>query len=215
MVHSPSFNLIETRSPPRNNWQFHISQIVIITFASSDLHLTKMLLSLLTLFLSFFASSILAQSTLIPSSLPQCGQTCPLLITAQNGCVPPAAPVTNSAIYQSCFCLSDFLKPLHAGGSTTVCPACSTQDIGTIENWFQKLCASPNQGSTNQAPPTDQTPPDQTPPDQTPPDQQPPDAQPATPNGSGSTAKGAPISENPPPDNRGWSVSRRLIVVGC
>ena len=168
-----------------------------------------MLFPLLALFLSFYACSTLAQK-LIPNTLPQCGQECPLLITAQNNCVPPAAPVTNSGIYQSCFCLSDFLKPLHAGGSTTVCPACSPQDIGTIEKWYQTSCASPNQGSTNQAP-TGQTPPDQTPPDQTPPDQEPPDAQPAAPNNGENTAKGAPISKTPPPDNRGWSVPRRLM----
>lgn len=158
-----------------------------------------MLFSLLTLFLSFYACSTLAQK-LISNTLPQCGQDCPLLITAQNNCMPPLAPTTNFGIYQSCFCLSDFLKPLHAGGSTTVCPACSQQDIGTVEKWYQTLCPSPNQGSTNQAPTG-----------QTPPDQQPPDAQPAAPTNGESKAKGAPISENPPPDNRGWSVPRRLM----
>ena len=169
-----------------------------------------MLFSLLTLVLGFSISSTLAQTTLIPNSLPKCGQECPLLVTAQNNCVPPAAPVTNPTIYQSCFCLSDFLKPLYAGGSTTVCPACPQQDMGTIENWYQTLCASPNQTPPNQTPP-DQTPPDQTPPDQIPPDQAPPDAQPAAPTDAENTAKGAPISQNPPPDNKGWSVSRRLM----
>lgn len=169
----------------------------------------KMSLSLLTLVLSISISSTRGQ-TLIANSLPACGQQCPTLLTAQAGCVPPAAPVTSPNIYQSCFCLSDFLKPLHTGGSTTVCPACSPQDMGTIENWYQTLCASPNQGSPNQAPP-DETPPDQTPPDQTPPDQAPPDTQTAAANDAADDSTGAPISSKPPPDNKGWSVSPRFM----
>lgn len=161
-----------------------------------------MLLSLSTLALSFFVSSTLAQ-LLIANTLPTCGQQCPILLQAQAGCVPPAAPVTNPNIYQSCFCQSDFLKPLYVAGSTTVCPACSPQDMGTIENWYQTLCV---------------------PPDQAPPDQGPPDAQPAAPSSTSTAAKAAAptsanankgsatISERPPPDNRGWFVSHRLIV---
>lgn len=165
-----------------------------------------MLISLATLVLSFSLSSTLAQ-VLISTSIPACGQQCAILLQAQAGCVPPAAPVTNPNIYQSCFCQSTFLTPLFVGGSTTICPACSPEEMGTIENWYQTLCAPPDQGSPNQAPP----------------DQAPPDAQPAAPSSTSTAAKaaaptvasnaakgGATISEKPPPDNRGWSVSYRL-----
>ena len=86
--------------------------------------------------------------TLISPTLPSCGQQCPVLLQAQGGCVPPAAPVTNQGIYQSCFCQSAFLQPLH-GGPTPLCPTCSTQDMATVQTWFQGLC---KQGAPVQQP---------------------------------------------------------------
>ena len=166
--------------------------------------LNKMFHSLLTLVLSFSVSSTLAQ-VLIPNTLPNCGQQCPTLITAQAGCVPPAAPNTSPDVYQSCFCLSDFLKPLKIAGSN-ICPTCSQEDMATIEKWFQTTCATPDQAPPNQGPP------DQAPPVQAPPDQAPPAAQPAAPTSAANSNKGgATISEKPPPNNKGWSVCDRLM----
>lgn len=151
-----------------------------------------MLLSLPTLILSFSVSGTLAQ-VLISNALPTCGQQCAILLQAQAACVPPAAPVTDQNIYQSCFCQSAFLTPLITGGSTYICPGCSPAEIGTIETWYQKSCAAPNQG------PQDQVPPDQAPPDQVPPKEQP-------------AAPQAPtiIGDKPPPSNKGWLVSCSL-----
>jgi hypothetical protein len=151
-----------------------------------------MFYSLLTLGLSFLVSRSLAQA-LISNSLPACGQQCPTLLQAQGGCVPPAAPVTNPNIYQSCFCQSAFLTPLFTG-ATSLCPACSPAEMGTIESWFQESCAVPNQG--------------------------PPEEQPAAPSTTSTSSKGAvptrganaaqggaTISDRPPPNNKGWSVN--------
>lgn len=80
-----------------------------------------------------------APTTLIAQNLPACAQTCPILLQAQGGCVPPAAAVTNQGQYQSCFCQSAFLTPLYQPTST-LCPVCSTQDMATIQTWFQGLC---------------------------------------------------------------------------
>ena len=82
---------------------------------------------------------VTSAQTVIANTLPTCGQQCPILLQAQGGCVPPAAPVTNQGIYQSCFCQSTFLQPLY-GGPTPLCPSCSTGDMATVQNWFQGLC---------------------------------------------------------------------------
>lgn len=156
-----------------------------------------MLLSLPTLVLSFSVSGSLAQ-VLISNLLPACGQQCAILLQAQAACLPPAAPVTDQKIYSSCFCQSAFLTPLITGGSAEICPACSTAEIGTIENWYQASCAAPNQG-----------PPNQVPPDQEPPAEQP--AAPAAPIGGGNSGQGgAIISDKLPPNNNGWLVSYSL-----
>lgn len=92
--------------------------------------------------------------TLISPTLPACAQQCPVLIQAQGGCVPPAAPVTNQGIYQSCFCQSAFLQPLY-GGPTPLCPSCPPADMTTIQNWFQGQCkAGAPQGGQQPAPTT-------------------------------------------------------------
>lgn len=95
--------------------------------------------------------------TLISSTLPACAQQCPVLIQAQGGCVPPAAPVTNQGIYQSCFCQSTFLQPLY-GGPTPLCPSCPPADMTTIQNWFQGLCKPGAPQGGQQPAPTTTTP---------------------------------------------------------
>lgn len=107
--------------------------------ASTTSHSTTF--PLLTIAIALFALLLdvtLAQ-TLISQTLPACGQQCPVFLQAQGGCIPPAAPVTNQGIYQSCFCQSTFLQPLY-GGPTPLCPTCSTADMATVQNWFQGLC---------------------------------------------------------------------------
>jgi len=95
--------------------------------------------------------------TLISSTLPACAQQCPVLIQAQGGCVPPAAPVTNQGIYQSCFCQSTFLQPLY-GVPTPLCPSCPPADMTTIQNWFQGLCKPGAPQGGQQPAPTTTTP---------------------------------------------------------
>ncbi len=149
--------------------------------------------------LGFFIFSALAQ-VLISDSLPACGQQCPVLLQAQAGCVPPAAPVTNQNIYQSCFCQSTFLVPLLAGGTSTLCTACSPAEMGTIQTWYQGSCAAPNQ------PPPEEQP--------APPPQTTTTSKAAAPTRAQNPAQeGATISDRPPPNNRGWYVSPSFTVL--
>jgi hypothetical protein len=59
---------------------------------------------------------------------PSCADAYQIPSTAELICVPPAAPVTNSAIYLDCFCRSDFLKSFHSSGA--IChQVCGDGDI--------------------------------------------------------------------------------------
>ena len=94
-----------------------------------------------------------AQQQLIPSNLPPCAQQCANLFQAQTGCVPPAAPVTNTGTYTSCFCQSTFTAQLKAGSAPQFCPTCSPGDMTTIQSWFTNLCnAGGSNGQVTQAP---------------------------------------------------------------
>lgn len=139
--------------------------------------------------------SLTAAQTIIPPTIPICAQTCPILLDAQRGCVPPAAPVQDQRTYQSCFCLSALLTQLPSS-PFAVCPSCSSGDQGLLQSWFSDLC---KQGSpvtsvsaptpttflvsstTARAVPT------------------------TTPNNA--AAGGSTISTRPPPDNRSWWVT--------
>ena len=81
------------------------------------------------------------QPTLLPATLPACAQTCPVVIQAQTGCVPPAAPVTDAATYQSCFCQSGYLAPLRASSANICAPQCADGDFATISTWYKGFCA--------------------------------------------------------------------------
>lgn len=76
------------------------------------------------------------------NELPSCAETCPILLTAQTGCVPPAAPVTNVQTYKSCFCQSGYLSTL-ATDATTICDTvCTSQtDRTEIQSWYASYCA--------------------------------------------------------------------------
>ena len=80
------------------------------------------------------------QPTLLPTTLPACAQTCPVIIQAQAGCVPPAAPVTDAATYQSCFCQSGYLAPLKASSANICAPQCVDGDFATISTWYKGFC---------------------------------------------------------------------------
>lgn len=55
-----------------------------------------------------------------------------------------ADPAIFNRTYTSCFCQSSYLAPLKAGSGTSVCPTCSTADMGTTQQWYNGLCAAPN-----------------------------------------------------------------------
>lgn len=80
------------------------------------------------------------QTTILPTTLPACAAQCPTLLQAQTGCVPPAAPVTNAANYQSCFCQSGYLSSLYASAASNLCTSCSAGDMSAIQAWYKSFC---------------------------------------------------------------------------
>lgn len=89
------------------------------------------------------ATSTAAQQLLVygDTALPTCAQQCTVLQSAQTGCIPPAAPVTNAATYESCFCQSGYLTTLKAAGSTLCSDVCDAADVAKISSWYQSNCA--------------------------------------------------------------------------
>lgn len=133
--------------------------------------------------------------TIIPPTIPVCAQTCTILLDAQRGCVPPAAPVTSQEIYQSCFCLSALLTQLPSSPSV-ICPACSSVDQGLLQSWFSDLCkpGAPVNSVPAPAPTTvlvSSTTAGAAP----------------TATSNSSAAGGSTISTGPPTDNRSWWVT--------
>jgi hypothetical protein len=93
-----------------------------------------------------FTTVAIAQ-TIIPSaasaSFPACALSCTLLIEAQNDCVPPSAPVTNQATYNSCFCQSSLLAQLRLSPDGTCDVYCPVEsDRRLLQSWYIGLCAS-------------------------------------------------------------------------
>ena len=93
-----------------------------------------------------FASLTSAQN-LVPqaasSSFPACGLSCQILLQAQSACVPPAAPVTDQAVYVSCFCQSGYLKTLHSSPDGTCDQWCTVEsDRQELMAWYNNLCAA-------------------------------------------------------------------------
>ena len=90
-----------------------------------------------------FLATVTAQNLLIYSStaLPDCAQQCTLLQNAASGCVPPAAPVTNTVTYESCFCQSGYLTGVKAGSDSSVCAdVCGADDVQKIGQWYRSNC---------------------------------------------------------------------------
>lgn len=88
------------------------------------------------------ASSALAQSVIDYTKIPECARQCAVLDQAEKGCVPPAAQPADQATYQSCFCQSAFLTPLHSTGQQCE-PGCAQEDAVKISQYYKDLCAGP------------------------------------------------------------------------
>ncbi|KAF2280788.1 uncharacterized protein EI97DRAFT_428892 [Westerdykella ornata] len=83
-----------------------------------------------------------AQTVMDYSKVPECARQCTILDQAEKNCVPPAAPVTDQATYQSCFCLSALLTPLHSSGS--LCEQfCGADNAAKISQYYTSLCNGP------------------------------------------------------------------------
>lgn len=133
--------------------------------------------------------SLASSQNFISPTLPACAQQCQTLQQAQTICIPPAAPVTNQGIYQSCFCNSDLLKQLPAA-PLAICPTCAPADLVTLQNWFAGFCTQqPTTLTTFSTPLTSTT--------------SVPIATPSIATGH-NAAGGSTISDQPPPDNRRW-----------
>ncbi|KAF2090532.1 hypothetical protein K490DRAFT_61851 [Saccharata proteae CBS 121410] len=86
------------------------------------------------------------------AALPSCASSCTDLTTAQAGCVPPAAAVTNQQTYTSCFCQSAFLTSLYQTGSTVCSAACpDAGDQTKIQQWYVGFCRDGTGGVSSSA----------------------------------------------------------------
>lgn len=99
--------------------------------------LSPAMLSLLLHTTSTAAQTVLVYGT---NDLPTCAQGCTLLTNAQAACVPPAAPVTNQATYESCFCQSGYLSTLSTSTSGICDTVCDTTDVTQIQSWYVANC---------------------------------------------------------------------------
>lgn len=110
----------------------------------------------LLLVLPLFAPTTLTQATTLlnfaTGALPSCANTCTALYNAQDACVPPAAPVTNQAIYQSCFCQSAYLAPLYTSPAGVCDQACGGADLTKIQSWYKGLCGQRAAGAVAPVP---------------------------------------------------------------
>lgn len=92
-----------------------------------------------------------------PTGLPGCAQTCPLLVQAQTGCVPPAAPVTDQSNYLSCFCQSGYLSGLRSGTANVCAPQCTDAEFAAIAAWYKTDCGLGGRPNPNADPTTTTT----------------------------------------------------------
>lgn len=104
------------------------------------------MLAMKTLIATAFVSVAAAQS-LVPiaasNAFPACALSCTPLLQAQGGCVPPAAPVTDQAVYVSCFCQSTLIAALHSSPDGTCDSWCTVEsDRQELMAWYNSLCAA-------------------------------------------------------------------------
>jgi hypothetical protein len=98
------------------------------------------------LFAAVIFTAITTAQTILPStasaSFPACALSCPLLILAQDNCIPPTVPVTDQYFYDLCFCQLPILSQLHIspnGTCDTKCPVQSDRQL--LESWYNSFCA--------------------------------------------------------------------------
>ncbi|KAI9668301.1 MAG: hypothetical protein M1821_001121 [Bathelium mastoideum] len=129
-------------------------------FTRLPVHLLISALTILTLLPTTSAQQLLQYGA---NELPTCAQGCTLLNQAQSACVPPAAPVTNQATYQSCFCQSAYLRTLYTTPNGVCDAYCGQSDLVKIQQWYDGLCKSgaaatiPPSSSSSSAPATSST----------------------------------------------------------
>lgn len=105
------------------------------------------------LFAAVIFTAITTAQTILPStasaSFPACALSCSQLIQAQNGCIPPVAPVTDQYFYDTCFCQSPLLSQLHTSPDGTCDANCPVQsDRQLLESWYNSFCASQTASTT-------------------------------------------------------------------
>jgi hypothetical protein len=109
---------------------------------------------LLSTILSLAVTISAQQGTILDKSkLPACALQCANLENSQKLCVPPIAPAQGQAVYQACFCNSNYLVNYKSGTPTGVCDAeCpAAADRQQILTWYTGLCTGgvvviPNNG---------------------------------------------------------------------
>jgi len=132
------------------------------------------------------------QVVLFPASLPSCISTCTTLEAAETGCVPPSAPVSSTAIYESCFCQSALLTSL-ATSAANICPGiCSDADYATIYSWYKGFCNVAGAATPNTPPTT------------------------TNPAGAAATSDGSSSTQNPSwiSTHYNWVIMLIVLVVG-
>ena len=126
---------------------------------SSPIHLLISAFTVLSLLPTTSAQVLLQYGD---GQLPSCAQGCTLLNQAQSACVPPAAPATNQATYQSCFCQSAYLRTLYQSPNGVCDANCGQSDLVKIQQWYTGLCksgapAATQSSSSTSAPATSST----------------------------------------------------------
>jgi hypothetical protein len=100
--------------------------------------------SALLLASNLFVPAVLAQTPQLidPNALPACALNCALLNQAQAACLPPAAPVSNKAGYDACFCQSAYLQPFYSSPNGVCDAECAsdTAALSQIQKWYTGLC---------------------------------------------------------------------------
>ena len=144
--------LVKSRSFPRAPQSADLrSNIAIPTHSINQLFRMLHIDSLPSLASFLIASAIftrlaIAQAILptTPSaSFPACALSCTQLVQAQNSCVPPAAPVTDQYVYDTCFCTSGLLAQLRISPDGTCDQFCTVEsDRQLLQSWYTGFCAS-------------------------------------------------------------------------
>jgi len=116
----------------------------MLSFSSSTLRRALLLASFVQIALS---------QTILPTTpsaqFPACALACAPLQNAASSCLPPQAPVTNQAIYNSCFCQSSILAPFYNSPNGVCDTQCAAQsDLDAIQAWYKSYCSAGGTSST-------------------------------------------------------------------